>query len=101
MNIFYFSSDLFASVMSVSMLSLLENNRSFGEIKFYIVDDGISEENKKNLLEMVSQYNSADNVRGIVFIDAPDPVKAFRLPFKSRYQMGHSYSRMLIGSILG
>ena len=100
MNVFYFSSDLFASVMSVSMLSLLDNNRSFGEIKFYIVDDGISEENKKNLLEMVSQYNSADNVRGIVFIDAPDPVKAFRFPFKSRYQMGHSYPRMLIGSIL-
>ena len=49
MNVFYFSSDLFASVMSVSMLSLLENNRSFVEIKFYIVDDGISEENKKNI----------------------------------------------------
>lgn len=27
MNVFYFSSDLFASVVAVSMVSLLENNK--------------------------------------------------------------------------
>lgn len=100
MNVFYFSSDLFASVMAVSMVSLLENNRSFDKIVFYIVDDGISKENKQKLLEMASRYTDANHIRNIFFIDAPDPVRAFRFPFKSRYQMGHSYPRMLIGSIL-
>lgn len=100
MNVFYFSSDLFASVMAVSMVSLLENSRSFEKIEFYIVDDGISERNKTKLLEMVRQYADGNHMRNITFIGAPDPVKAFRFPFKSRYQMGHSYPRMLIGSIL-
>ena len=46
MNVFYFSSDLFASVVAVSMVSLLENNKEQEKITFYIVDDGISDEKK-------------------------------------------------------
>lgn len=100
MDVFYFSSDLFASVMAVSMVSLLENNRTFDKIEFYIVDDGITEDNKTKLQDMVRAYSDEEHLRRIIYIEAPDPVKAFRFPFKSRYQMGHSYPRMLIGSIL-
>ena len=95
MNVFYFSSDLFANVAATSMVSLMENNRSFDDIHFYMVDDGIKDENKKKLVEMVQTYN-----RKIDFIPAPDPCEMFRYPFKSRYQMGHSYVRMCIGRLL-
>lgn len=95
MNIFYFTSDLFTSVAATSIVSLLENNKAAGEINFYIADDGIAPENKQKLTEMITSYG-----RTVYYITAPNPVQAFRFPFKSRYQMGHSYPRMLIGSIV-
>lgn len=100
MNVFYFSSDLFVSVLAVSMTSLLENNKDCKEINFYIVDDGITTENRKNIVDLVRNYNSKTRKRLVVFLPSPDPVEAFDFPFKNRYQMGHSYPRMLIGSIL-
>ena len=62
MNVFYFSRDLFASVVAVSMVSLLENNKEQEKITFYIVDDGISDEKKILLNNMVVQYES-DNIK--------------------------------------
>lgn len=95
MNIFYFTSDLFTSVAATSIVSLLENNKHFKEINFYIVDDGITNENKKALTSMIEKYK-----RRICFIPAPDPVKIFDFPFKNKYQLGHSYPRMCIGQLL-
>ena len=95
MNVMYFSSDLFVPVAAASMVSLMENNKSFAAIHFYIIDDGISEERKNELTGLVENYN-----RQIHFIDAPDPSEFFSFPFKDRYQMGHSYMRMCIGRLL-
>ena len=95
LNVLYFSSDLFADVAAVSMISLLENNKEFENITIYMIDDGISDEKKRELKNMVDTYH-----RRIDFLPAPDPVKFFNYPFKSRYQMGHSYMRMCIGSIV-
>ncbi len=95
MNVFYFSSDMFVSTAAVSIVSLMENNKSFESIHFYVVDDGITNENKIKLINMVSKYK-----REIDFIQAPDPSKVFRFPFKDRYQIGHSYVRMCIGTLL-
>lgn len=95
MNVFYFTSDLFVSVAAVSIVSLMENNRDFVKIHFYIVDDGISDEKKEKLTGLIRDYG-----REVSFIEAPDPSEALRFPFKSRYQMGHSYVRMCIGSLL-
>lgn len=95
MNVFYFSSDLFANVAATSMVSLMENNKSFDYIHFYMIDDGIKEDTKKQIVDMVHNYN-----REIDFIPAPDPCELFCYPFKDRYQMGHSYVRMGIGSLL-
>lgn len=49
MNVFYFSSDLFANVAATSMVSLMENNKSCDLIHFYLVDDGIKNETKNSL----------------------------------------------------
>lgn len=95
MNVFYFTSDAFAGVAATSMLSLMENNRSADSITFYVIDDGISPEKKDKLTRMVMGYG-----REIQFIQAPDPSELFDFPFESRYQMGHSYVRMAIGTLL-
>lgn len=95
LNVIYFSSDLFASVAAVSILSLLENNREFEDISVYVVDDGITAERKKLLEEMVASYH-----RSVTFLPAPDPTEFFKFPFKDKYQMGHTYMRMCVGSLL-
>ena len=95
MNVLYFSSEQFARVTATSIVSLLENNRDSDSIKIYYIDDGISVGTKAELVKMVSEYN-----REIFFIPAPDPSQAFQFPFKTRYQMGHSYMRMCIGSLV-
>jgi lipopolysaccharide biosynthesis glycosyltransferase len=95
MNVFYFTSDLFASVAATSIVSLLENNKTANEITFYIIDDGITGENKEKLTTMIASYG-----RTVRYIVAPDPSELFDFPFKSRYQMGHSYVRMAIGTLL-
>lgn len=95
MNVFYFTSDAFAGVAATSMLSLMENNRNADSITFYVIDDGISTEKKDMLTRMVMGYG-----REVQFIHAPDPSELFDFPFESRYQMGHSYVRMAIGTLL-
>lgn len=95
MNVLYFSSDAFISVAAVSIVSLLENNKDFDEINVFIIDDGISETKRQLLDTMVSSYG-----RKIFYLPAPNPSEFFQFPFKSRYQMGHSYMRMCIGSLL-
>ena len=95
MNVFYFSSDLFANVAATSMVSLMENNRSFDDIHFYIVDDGIKDKTRTELVNLIHSYG-----RQIDFIPAPDPCELFQYQFKDRYQLGHSYVRMCIGRLL-
>lgn len=95
MNVFYFTSDLFVSVAATSIVSIMENNKTANEIYFYVIDDGIIEENKRKLTELVRSYG-----RSVTFIGAPDPCELFDFPFQNRYQMGHSYVRMAIGTLL-
>ena len=95
MNVFYFSSDLYASIAAVSMVSLLENNETIEEIHFFVADDGIKDETKGKLSEVISRYNA-----DISFIPLPDPSELLDFPFKDRYQIGHSYPRMCIARLL-
>ena len=95
MNVFYFSSDLYASIAAVSIISLLKNNMTFDNIHIYIADDGIKEETKYKLAAMISNYNA-----DITYISLPDPSELLDFPFKDRYQIGHSYPRMCINRLL-
>lgn len=95
MNVLYFCGDSFAHVAAVSILSLLENNKSAGSITIYVIDDGITDGNKEKMAEIVRSHG-----RGLVFLEAPDPSVFFEFPFKSRYQIGRSYMRMCIGGLL-
>lgn len=49
MNVAYHSSDLFSSVLAVSMVSIMENNKDMDDITFFVLEKQISEENKQRL----------------------------------------------------
>ena len=95
MNVFYFCSELYSSVVAVSIISLLENNRTFDCIHFYIGDDGIKEDTKIKLSEMIRDYNA-----DIQYISLGDPSELLDFPFEHRYQIGHSYPRMCIARLI-
>lgn len=93
MNVVYHSSDLFSPVLATSMISLMENNRAFDSINFYIFENRISDENKLRLTEMVESYG-----RRIVFIPLPDVNAEQHLGLKMIKENWHfdSYIRMFL-----
>ena len=67
MDILYSSSDSYAFLTGISILSLLKNNVATDKINIYIMDNQISEFNKQKLTETVHQYE-----REIFFVPMPD-----------------------------
>ena len=55
-HIVYASDNKFAEILGVSMVSLFENNKDANSITLYILDGGISEQNKKRLDEICFTY---------------------------------------------
>lgn len=97
MNVVYHSSDSFAPVLGISIASLFENNKDFDEISVYIIENKISEENKKKLLELASNYN-----RSIIFITMPDINEKERLHLKKVKEkwIFDSYCRLFLDHLL-
>ena len=56
MNIVYSSSDSYAPIAGVSIMSLLHNNTDADEINIYMIDNNISDENKKRFENMVDKF---------------------------------------------
>lgn len=56
MNIVYSSSNLYAPIAGVSLFSLLESNRDARELNVYIIDNGISAENREKFRKMCDNF---------------------------------------------
>lgn len=56
-HIVYASDDNFAEILGVSIVSLFENNQSASSITIYILDSGISEENKRLIEDVCNKYD--------------------------------------------
>ncbi|MCD8089327.1 MAG: glycosyltransferase family 8 protein, partial [Clostridiales bacterium] len=67
MNVVYSASDLYSSLAGISLTSLFINNKRAKEINVYIMDNGISPDNKNKLLGLAEQYG-----RNISFFSLPD-----------------------------
>ena len=67
MNVAYHSSDAYARILAVSIASLFENNKSCDEITVYIIERGITDENKSALDSIAQKYS-----RSIIYIPMPD-----------------------------
>lgn len=57
MNVLYASDNNYAEIMGISILSLFENNQDIAEIRVYIINDKISEDNCKKIETIFEMYH--------------------------------------------
>ena len=67
MDIMYSTSDSYAFLTGISILSLFDNNKDADEINIYIMDNKITKENKNKLRSIAEKYH-----RNIFFVPMPD-----------------------------
>ncbi len=65
MTIVYVSDDNYAHLLGISLTSLYENNKLERTLNVFIIDDGISQNNKQRIIRTAERYN-----REINFFDA-------------------------------
>lgn len=95
MNIVYSSSDTYAEICGISIVSLLENNKNVDHLEVYIIDNNISEKNKKKLEDTINSYS-----RKLVFVKAVDLEKITNTNiYIGRWNIG-TFFRLYLSSLL-
>lgn len=97
MFVIYHSSDSFASVTGVSMLSLFENNKDISDIRVLYIGKGLSSENKEKLIQIASDYQ-----RSIEFMEMPNWSERLNVDLQSSKKtwLGFGYNRLFLTEIL-
>ncbi len=97
MYVIYHSSDSFASVTGVSMVSLFENNKGMDHIHVLYIERGMSEENKKILLGIAEQYG-----RELEFMEMPNWSERLNINLRSSKKgwLGFGYNRLFLTEYL-
>ena len=95
MNILYSSSDTYAFLTGISIISLLENNKKSEFIHIYIMDNFISQKNKIKLIEIVENYG-----RKISFVPMPDMKKLTGQEIDTRRWNISTFGRLYMASAL-
>lgn len=95
MEILYSSSDSYAFLTGISILSLLENNKKCETIHIYIMDNHITEKNKNKLKEVVNRYN-----RDITFVPMPDMKELTGQEIDTRRWNISTFGRLYMASAL-
>lgn len=95
MIIVYSSSDSYAEIAGISILSLFENNKDADEIIIYIVDNGIAADNKRKLLGVASQFG-----RMLHFLTPPDIQAMLGIQLTIAKWNISTYYRLFLCSIL-
>ena len=93
MYVIYHSSDAFASVTGVSMLSLFENNRHMEDIRVLYIERGMTEENKDRLRSIAERYG-----RSLEFMAMPNWSQKLDIQLKSCKSgwLGFGYNRLFL-----
>ncbi len=91
MNIAYASDDNFVDVMLVSIMSFNDHN---SDASIYILDCGITEQNKQKILELCSGKNT------VLFVDAKKRLDSLDYDLNLDRGSIASYGRLFIGSML-
>jgi lipopolysaccharide biosynthesis glycosyltransferase len=94
MDIVYSCDDRFAWIMGVSMLSLMENNRESKDIRFHVLDGGISDVNRQDIKLMSDSYGRSCQFYPIRHL-VESTIKHQRLS-----RSYSAFSRIFIGSVL-
>lgn len=95
MDILYSSSDSYAFLTGISILSLLDNNKNCDKIHIYIMDNHISSENKDKLVEVVNNYG-----RQVSFVPMPDMKELTGQEIDTRRWNISTFGRLYMASAL-
>lgn len=93
MYVIYHSSDSFASVTGVSMVSLFENNKDFEQIQVLYIERGMSEENRDKLRKIADTYG-----RQLQFMEMPNWSEKLNITLQSCKSgwLGFGYNRLFL-----
>lgn len=95
MNVLYSSSDSYAFLTGISLLSLMENNKTCPEINIFIMDNNISDKNKNKLVAMTQSYG-----RSISFVPMPDMTELTGHQIDTRRWNISTFGRLYMASAL-
>ena len=95
MDILYSSSDSYAFLTGISIVSLLENNKDTDEINLYIMDNAITEKNREKLLQVAEKYG-----RKMVFVPMPDITSLTGQSIDTRRWNISTFGRLYMSSAL-
>lgn len=95
-HVVYASDDKFAEILGVSLTSLYENNKDMEQITIYLLDSGISEENKEKLESLSVKYNRKE----LQWIEAKDITKELGMEVTIDRGSLSQYARLFVSSIL-
>jgi lipopolysaccharide biosynthesis glycosyltransferase len=95
MNIVYSSSNTYSEICGISLLSLLENNKDVDAINIFIIDNGISAENKQKLTEVANLYHRMLSFKSPVDLQELTHTQIY----VGRWNIG-TFFRLYLGSIL-
>lgn len=56
MNVVWSTSDLYSEIAATSIVSLLENCKDIDEINIFIIDMGVTEQHKEEIVNMIKKY---------------------------------------------
>lgn len=95
MNVAYSSSESYAEICGISLVSLFENNKDVDWITVYIIDNNISEQNKQRLKKTAEKYS-----RELIFVSCFDLEKLTHTNiYVGRWNIS-TFFRLYLASIL-
>lgn len=95
-HIVYASDNRYAEILGVSLVSLYENSRDMEDIVVYVLDSGITKENRKKLDNLTDMYRRRD----IVWIPAQDISKVLSMEIAVDRGSLSQYARLFVSSDL-
>lgn len=95
-HIVYASDDRFAEILGVSLVSLYENSRDMDDIIVYVLDSGITKENKEKLNSLPEKYGRSQ----ITWIPAQDISKVLSMEVAVDRGSLSQYARLFVSSDL-
>ena len=94
--IVYASDDKFAEILGVSLVSLYKNSKEMDDIVVYILDSGITDDNKHKLISICKSYNRSD----LIFIKAKNISEKLSMDVVVDRGSLSQYARLFVSSDL-
>lgn len=94
MNIVFASDDNYSGLLAASLLSLLEHNTNISELNIYVFDDGLKQESKDKLYQVVTPFG-----RNIQYLRVPTTEELTGVTFQSQRWSSTMILRLYVASL--